>query len=349
MTARKAINDYQGALHARQLHPEYTLPVLLSQWSQNIRWDPELADKMWRGRQVTYSKDRIRRAAYRPFIGQYLYAEPTLAQRPGIMRTMFPAFISPTGVVSHDADNRVICVAGIGSTTPFSALIVDAMPDLHFLGFGQCFPRYCFTIRADEHPDLLGDPANSVPVDNITDTALAAFREHYRDPEITKGAIFDYVYGVLHAPAYRERFRNDLAKDMPRISLAPDFDAFAAAGCQLAALHLGYETCQEHPLDVVPTRPGELAPRHFRLGERAMRFAEADKSVLVVNEHVRIAGIPSEAHAYVVNGRTPLEWFIDRYPRDPRPSQWDRQRSEWLVLHAGGSDFRDPPCCSRQR
>ena len=135
------------------------------------------------------------------------------------------------------------------------------MPDLHFLAFGQCFPRYRFELRDDQHPDLLGEPGHSVRVDNITDTALAAFRAHYRDPEITKDAISDYVYGVLHAPTYRERFRNDLAKDLPRIPLAADFDAFGAAGCQLAALHLDYETCQEHPLDVVPTRPGELAPR----------------------------------------------------------------------------------------
>ena len=32
-----------------------------------------------------------------------------------------------------------------------------------------------------------------------------------------------------------------------------------------------------------------------------------------MNEHVSVAGIPPEAHEYVVNGRTPLEWFIDRY------------------------------------
>ena len=44
-----------------------------------------------------------------------------------------------------------------------------------------------------------------------------------------------------------------------------------------------------------------------------MRFAEGDKTVLIVNEHVRLAGIPPQAHAYVLNGRTPLEWFIDRY------------------------------------
>ena len=47
-------------------------------------------------------------------------------------------------------------------------------------------------------------------VDNITDIALATFQRHYGNSEITKDAIFDYVYWVLHAPAYRERFANDL-------------------------------------------------------------------------------------------------------------------------------------------
>ena len=66
-------------------------------------------------------------------------------------------------------------------------------------------------------------------IDNISDTALRAFRVRYNDNTITKDAIFDYVYGVLHASAYRERFANDLAKELPRIPLAPDFHAFAKA------------------------------------------------------------------------------------------------------------------------
>ena len=40
---------------------------------------------------------------------------------------------------------------------------------------------------------------------------------------------------------------------------------------------------------------------------------ETDKSVLTINEHARLTGIPAAAHSYVVNGRTPLDWFIDRY------------------------------------
>ena len=100
---------------------------------------------------------------------------------------------------------------------------------------------------------------------------------------------------------------------MPRVSFAPEFHAFAAAGSRLAKLHLDYENSEEWPLEVVSVQPGELVPEHCLVGERAMRFADDDRSVLIVNDHLRLAGIPPKAHEYQVNGRTPLEWFIDRY------------------------------------
>ena len=166
-------------------------------------------------------------------------------------------------------------------------------------------------------------------VDNITDTALRAFRVRYGDSAITKDAIFDYVYGVLHSPVWRERFKNDLTKDLPRIPFADDFHAFAETGASLAELHLGYETCREYPLELRFAGEGEPGPEHFRLGTRAMKLEEGG-AVLRVNEHVRLTGIPADAHRYQVNGRTPLGWFIDRYKvtRDKRsgivndPNSW---------------------------
>ena len=187
------------------------------------------------------------------------------------------------------------------------------MPDLHFLEFGQCFPRWIYPYPRGVFDETGLFTTEVERVDNITDAALLAFRKHYGDDKITKDTIFEYVYGVLHAPAYRERFANDLAKALPRIPMASDFDAFAAAGRDLAVLHLGYETCAEYPLEIVAAQLGGLQPHHFRLGQRAMCFADDDKTVLIVNDHVRLAGIPREAQGYVVNGRTPLEWFIDRY------------------------------------
>ena len=170
---------------------------------------------------------------------------------------------------------------------------------------GQCFPRYRFIRR--EARSLLNEAPGLERVDNIPDTTLAAFRSHYQDSSITKDAIFDYVYGVLHAPDFRARFANDLAKSLPRIPFAPDFQAFAYAGQALAALHLNYETGPQYPLTPEATGTGPL------FTPRAMRLVREKQDVLVVNDHLRLKGIPPEAHRYQVNGRTPLGWFIDRY------------------------------------
>ena len=116
----------------------------------------------------------------------------------------------------------------------------------------------------------------------------------------------------MHASDYRERFANDLAKQLPRVPMTDDFHAFAEAGKALAVLHLGYETCDEFPLTTEAKIESPTA-EHYRIDSRKMRQADDDRTVLIVNDHIRLSGIPAEAHRYAVNGRTPPEWFIDRY------------------------------------
>ena len=42
----------------------------------------------------------------------------------------------------------------------------------------------------------------------------------------------------------------------------------------------------------------------------SLRFTNKEtKTVLIINEHMRLSGIPEEAYQYVVNGQTPLEWY----------------------------------------
>ena len=38
-----------------------------------------------------------------------------------------------------------------------------------------------------------------------------------------------------------------------------------------------------------------------------------DKSKIEVNDHLTLSGIPDEAHEYIVNGKSALEWILDRY------------------------------------
>ena len=319
--ARAMVDDYRDALAFREEHPDSPIDQVAHRYSSHVRWDRELKNNLRRRKEVVYSPANVRASQYRPFVKQYCYVDYLLVKNKGQIDRIFP---------SPDSENRAICVPGVGSRKPFGTLIVNTMPDLHLIEFGQCFPRYRYERRDDRQAELLNDGQGCERIDNITDTALRAFRVRYGDPTISKDTIFEYVYAILHAPGYRARFANDLAKALPRVPMASEFHPFAEAGQQLAALHLGYETCEEYPLAIEAASGGELRPEHYQVAERAMRFADDARTILVLNEHVRLVGIPAEAHRYQVNGRSPLEWLIDRYriTRDREsgivndPNQW---------------------------
>ena len=301
--ARQMVNNYLSALQELEHgeHLDSTIDEIVQQYSSSLRWDREQKRRLRQKVSINFSGGNIRGVLYRPFVKQHLYADYNFSQAPGQTRNIFP---------SDNGENRTICVSGKGSTKPFSALVVDTMPDLELISKGQCFPRYRYERGSGKQGELY---SRLESIDNISNRALDAFRDHYADNTITKGDIFDYVYGILHAPDYRERFANDLAKELPRIPMAPNFHTFAEAGYALTELHLGYETCDEYPLETVFSGNGVPQATHLRIGTRAMKYTDDEKTVLVVNDHIRLAGIPAEAHEYQVNGRTPLEWFIDRY------------------------------------
>ena len=303
--AEKMGQNYLYALSELEENPDLTLDEVVNRHNSHTKWDGDLKKKLGQKRKTEFEEKYIRKVVYRPFVATNCYADAIFIQRKGQMDQIFP---------DGSSENRVICVPNKGSRNPFSVLMADTMPDRHFIEAAQCFPRWQYPKPTDT--TAMFEDMDEAPdrIDNISDTALHTFRKHYKDNTITKDAIFDYVYGILHAPSYREEFANDLSKMIPRIPYAPDFHVFAEAGVALATLHLNYETCQQYPLELIFSHQGEPQPKHFRLTEKAMRFADKEtKTTLIINEHIRLSGIPEAAHRYVVNGRTPLEWFIDRY------------------------------------
>ena len=305
--ALRMTQDYLAALSELETDTEITAVVAARRHTSNIRWDRELENNLGRRKRTAFDVSYIRETTYRPFVKTNCYVDYTFANCKYQQDLIFPNSLS---------ENRVICVPGTSGKKSFSALMTNTMPDLGFNEACQCFPLYSYPqpVNADQ----ITSEETPERIDNISNTALDAFREHYSDDTITKDDIFDYVYGILHAPSYREQFANDLSKMLPHIPYAPDFHTFAEAGAVLASLHLNYETCERYPdLKVGPVEPSllwEEKPEYFLMGTRAMRFADKEtKTILTINEHIQVSGIPAEAHRYVVNGRTPLEWFIDRY------------------------------------
>lgn len=163
----------------------------------------------------------------------------------------------------------------------------------------------------------------------VTDDALAHFREPYSAADaarIGKEDIFYYIYGLLHSEEYRERYADNLSKQLPRIprmKTYADFAAFSKAGRVLAALHLNYETVPMYQgvkfsgslkgLKLAPQQIIGGADEDFRVVK--MKFAKKDdKTKIVYNGKITVGNIPEAAYDYVVNGKSAIEWVGDGTP-----------------------------------
>jgi predicted helicase len=131
---------------------------------------------------------------------------------------------------------------------------------------------------------------------------------------VTKDDIFYFVYGLLHAPDYREIYAADLKKMLPRIPKlagSSDFWSFSKAGRDLAELHLGYESVTPYPLETaaVSSEPN-LRVEKMRFGGKAGAW---DKSTIRYNDDITLTGIPAGAHKYMLGSRSAIEWIVERY------------------------------------
>ena len=236
--------------------------------------------------------------------------------------------------------NIVIAATGVGASKPFSALVTDCIPNLHMHDTGQCFPLYWYEkVDAADKPGSGNDIFAERPTPDahgyirheaITEDALGAFRTHYADPAIGKEELFWYIYGILHAPDYRERFASDLKKMLPRIPYAGDFWTFSRAGRALGDWHLHYETVEPYPL--VEDAPEPLTGADYRVTKMAFgkRDGKPDKTTIIYNAHLTLRGIPLEAYDYVVNGKSAIEWVMERYAMTvDKDSQIRNDANDW--------------------
>ena len=64
--------------------------------------------------------------------------------------------------------------------------------------------------------------------DGISDAGLAYFQSAYPTENFTKEDIFYYIYGLLHSDDYREKYADNLSKQLPRIPCVKTFADFRA-------------------------------------------------------------------------------------------------------------------------
>jgi predicted helicase len=272
--------------------------------SEKGNWTRDWLNQFARNKEFALNTNEFRKSQYRPFTIMNTYFDDDLNQERYQLPKLFP---------ENGLENLLICVTGIGGSKEFSPLITYHIPNLHLVENGQYFPLYYYEERKKTAPGLFDTEGSDwIRHEGVSDWILQESQKRY-GAAVGKEDIFYYVYGFLHHPTYRETFAADLKKMLPRLPLVErmeDFWAFSRAGRELAELHLHYETGAAHPEVIVTYGPALTV--NYRVEK--MRFAsKTDKSRIFYNPQITLDNIPAEAYDYVVNGKSAIEWVMERY------------------------------------
>lgn len=278
--------------------------------STKISWNRSLLKDRERGIELEFDSESVMVSLYRPFCKQTVYFNRLLNDMIYQLPKLFP---------TPNHKNVAFFTTGVSVPKPFSVLITNVLPDLNILTANQVFALYSYEplpeggLPLDADGEIVG---GYVRRENITDVTLASYREYYEDSSIAKEDIFYYIYALLHHPEYREQYKADLAKMLPRVPKVEGFAEYSRIGRELAELHLNYEDVAPYAVEEKLSGDlpeNEVAQYDFFAVEK-MRFGpKKDKSTIVFNQNVTLSGIPEAAYEYQVNGRSAIEWIIESY------------------------------------
>lgn len=317
-------------------------------------WTRDWLNALKRDKTFAEQEKFYTQSIYRPFCKQHYYFDDDLNQERYKQPNLFP---------TPNHKNRVICVNGLGGNKEPSILISDCIVDLNSQEAGaQCFPLYWYEIIKPDQKTLFGNNEQIVRHEAISDFILERAQSKYGN-KVKREDIFYYVYGILHSKSYRETFSSDLKKMLPRIPLVSDYEkfwAFSEAGRKLADLHLNYEEIEHYPgikvsslkyiqydtetknackdgfIEAEPNRKitphSETDYKYYAVEQ--MKFPKkGEKDTIVYNHWHTIKNIPEKAYEYVVNGKSAIEWIMERYAvtTDKKsgitnnPNDWSRE------------------------
>jgi predicted helicase len=304
-----------------------------------ISWTRSLKQELAKNRNFAFEGSSLVSALYRPFTKQWMYFNRTFNEMVLQMPRIFPA----AGV-----ENLVIMTTGRGSKE-FSLTISNTLPDLNSMEAGaQCFPLYLYDEKAQTQPSDMSDLFQASATDTsryprrdaITDGGLRHFQDAYPGEVILKEDLFYYVYGLMHSREYRERYADNLSKELPRIprvKTAGDFWLISKAGRDLAQWHLNYENVALYPLTI--DAKGVQSDADYRVEK--MKFAKkGDKSTVIYNAKITLRDIPPEAWDYIVNGQSALHWVMERQGvKTDKASGIVNDANDWAIETMGNPRY----------
>ncbi len=280
--AERMVHNYNSEIERLKQIGEPGNVNLINTNGSFVNWSRALKKKFEKSQVISVNKNNVVLSQYRPFCKKWLYYENDIIEMPGRYHNF-----------NTNPDNfRYIQTLGLGSKRNFSVMIGKYIPNFHLMDTGKVFVNQ---INSSDSLFVI-DSYN-----NESEYCAESFG-------MSREELFYYIYAVLHSSQYKEIYKNDLSKQIPRIPQLKNKGKYIEIGCKLADLHLNYEMVE--PYSDVKIE-GKENPSYKVTKMKYPKKGVLDK--IVFNTDITISNIPKKAYEYVVNGKPAIDWVIDQY------------------------------------
>ena len=233
-----------------------------------------------------FDENYIQSIQYRPFDYQWIYYDPTLISRPA------------DGVMSHIVGKEnvaIVTARQFGGGSHFICLITKTISEISSQPYAPytIFPVYLYTEDGSRVPNLKKEIVKGI--ENIVG-------------KTTPEDIFDYIYAALHSPSYREKYKEFLKIDFPRVPYPKDaqsFKSLVALGRELRELHL-----LESP------KVNQFITTYPVAGSNAVEKISYKEGNVFINGEQYFGNVPEIAWNFYIGGYQPAQkWLKDRKSR----------------------------------
>ena len=284
---------------------------------------------------IESNSELIKVISYRPFDKKYIYWDTALIER------------SRAKVMCHFLQDNNLGLASIriNKEKNYSSLfITDTLADARLSDrfLTSIFPLYLYpennnqkTINetAERKPNL-----NSEIIKAISNNISINFTNEKGTKENTYAPvdILDYIYAVLHSPVYRDKFKEFLKIDYPRVSYPKDQDTFwqlVKLGSEIRQIHLLESDIVSEFITEFPISGTNEVTKSMTAKSPGWIASSEDSEIgdVWINDEQYFSGVPKIAWEFYIGGYQPAQkWLKDRKRRNL--SDEDREHYQKIIV-----------------
>ncbi len=275
--------------------------IIIKDAKGNKKYEFEIDSARNKIKEEDIKKDLFKKYSYRPFDNRWIYYSNIILSRPRDI------------VMKHLNKNNLALVTTRLCKDDFSHVIVtENIGDEHLVSDqNYFFPLYIYNENEKEinQQTLEGDTikTKSGKQPNFKGEFIKFIETQYPNQKISPEEIFAYIYAILHSKKYRNKYKEFLKFDFPKIPFVKEYNKFkklSKIGQRLIELSLLKATFKKN------------IARFDKSGNEMVNYIKYDKNSIKINESQHFDGIRKEVWEFKIGSYQVLDkWLKSRKGR----------------------------------